>query len=69
MGAALDPPLGAREVCCALCGHRFDPDQHAACQGCPLGSGCALSCCPACGFSTADPSRSRLVRVLRRLRR
>jgi hypothetical protein len=69
MSTVLDPAQRSGEVSCALCGHRFDPGEHAACRGCPLGSGCALSCCPACGFSTADPARSRLLRVLEKLRR
>lgn len=63
------PGTHSGEVACAMCGHRFDPAAHAACQGCPLSSGCALSCCPACGFSTADPARSWLVRAYGKLRR
>jgi Fe2+ transport system protein FeoA len=51
-----------------LCGCRFKPEQHAACPACPLAKGCSLVCCPACGYSTIDPSRSSLVRLGRRFR-
>jgi Fe2+ transport system protein FeoA len=49
---------------CPLCGHSFDPAAHLACQTCPLHAGCHLVCCPACGHTTVDPGRSRLVRWL-----
>jgi len=45
-------------VTCALCGHRFDPAASDACASCPLGRGCALVCCPECGYSVPDASRS-----------
>jgi Fe2+ transport system protein FeoA len=49
---------------CPMCGHRFDPAEHAACIACPLHKGCSLLCCPACGHTTIDPQRSRLARWL-----
>jgi Fe2+ transport system protein FeoA len=48
---------------CLLCGHRFDPAVHLACQGCPLQKGCSAVCCPACGYQTVDPSQSGLART------
>jgi Fe2+ transport system protein FeoA len=53
---------------CPLCGCRFKPEQYAACPACPLAKGCSLVCCPACGYSTIDPSRSSLVRLGRLFR-
>lgn len=48
----------AELVTCALCGHRFDPTASDACASCPLGRGCSLVCCPECGYSVPDASRS-----------
>jgi Fe2+ transport system protein FeoA len=53
---------------CPLCGHRFEPESHGGCASCPVGSGCGTLCCPACGYTTIDASRSALVRLWRRLR-
>ena len=50
---------------CSMCGLSYDPDQHAACQNCPMHSGCNLVCCPKCGYQTVDPRRSKLVRLAR----
>lgn len=71
MAASLhaDPTALRGELQCPMCGCRYDPRQHAACAGCPLNPGCALSCCPACGFSSADPSASLLARAFRKLGR
>lgn len=52
---------------CSMCGHRFDPAGHVACQSCPLQSGCQLVCCPACGFEMVNPDRSVAARWLKRL--
>lgn len=54
--------MTATLIACPLCGHRFDPAAHAACQTCPLHAGCQLVCCPACGHTTVDAGRSRLAR-------
>jgi len=45
---------------CPMCGTRFDPMDNPACGTCPLGSGCRLACCPACGYTTVDPAGSKL---------
>jgi hypothetical protein len=49
-----------------MCGHRFDPAVHIACQACPLQNGCQLTCCPVCGFEMVNPDRSILARLARR---
>jgi Fe2+ transport system protein FeoA len=51
----------AELVSCAMCGHRFDPHETNLCASCPLGKGCSLVCCPNCGYSVPDPSRSTVV--------
>ena len=56
-------------VSCPMCAHRYDPAAGASCDSCPMHSGCALTCCPACGYSTVDPGRSALVGLGRRLAR
>ena len=55
------------ELACPLCDHRFDPRQHEACGSCPLHGGCGNVCCPACGHTTVDPTRSIAVTAGRRL--
>jgi Fe2+ transport system protein FeoA len=57
---------GAELVSCALCRHRFDPRETNICASCPLGKGCSLACCPNCGYSAPDPSRSTVVRLAAR---
>lgn len=57
------------ELTCGMCGNRFDPAANPACGSCPLNPGCLLCCCPACGFSMADPSRSWLARAYGKLSR
>lgn len=52
---------------CAMCGLRFDPAEHVGCASCPMQGGCALACCPACGYSFVDPSTSSVLRLSARL--
>ena len=52
---------GAELMTCAMCGHRFDPRGTSLCASCPLGKGCSLTCCPGCGYSAPDPSRSTVI--------
>ena len=59
--------MSFREIQCSMCGQRFDPDRHIGCQSCPMHSGCNLVCCPACGYQTVDPGRSKLGRLVRSL--
>ncbi len=51
------------QVTCSMCGFRFDPQAHLACQACPLNTGCQVVCCPSCGYQWADPQRSALARL------
>ncbi len=63
-----DTPASQPELLtCSMCGYRFDPDENEACESCPMHRGCALVCCPACGYSEVDPRRSRLVSLVSRL--
>jgi Fe2+ transport system protein FeoA len=52
---------------CSMCGAVYDPAEASGCASCPLGTHCSLSCCPTCGFTSVDVSRSRLARLARRL--
>jgi Fe2+ transport system protein FeoA len=51
---------------CQLCGYEFDAAKMACHTACPLGSRCAIICCPNCGYQVVDESRSRLARLLRK---
>jgi len=55
--------MRSQKIECNFCGYHYDPDQHLACQSCPLHSNCNLVCCPACGYQTVNPQRSFLVRL------
>ena len=59
--------MKTNEIICSMCGTHFDPAKNTACSTCPLQPGCQVVCCPACGFETVDPSRSRLARLASRL--
>lgn len=56
-----DRPAADSTMECGICGHRYDPQGHAGCSGCPLNDGCLLACCPSCGYSMPNPARSRLL--------
>ena len=55
------------EITCPMCGHTFDPDEHAACKACPLQKGCQLVCCPVCGYEMVNPQQSILARLVMNL--
>ena len=59
--------MSLQDIECIMCGYQYDPDQHLACQSCPLHSDCNLVCCPACGYQTVNHRRSFLVRLARYL--
>jgi hypothetical protein len=53
-------------VRCGLCGYRFVPGTETmACARCPMARGCAVICCPRCGYEFV--TESRLVNFLRRI--
>jgi rubredoxin len=52
---------------CTLCGHEFDPAALACHSACPLSAGCAVICCPNCGYHMVNESRSKTVVWLRRV--
>lgn len=45
---------------CAMCGYEFDATALGCHTSCPLSKGCAVVCCPRCGYSTINPARSHL---------
>ena len=51
---------------CPLCCTSFDPSQHSGCDSCPIGAGCQMTCCPACGYSWIEPEQTRSGRLLER---
>lgn len=53
---------------CQLCGYEFDKENLACHVGCPLAQGCAIICCPKCGYQVVDEDRSAMVSALRRLK-
>ncbi|MBE0408597.1 MAG: hypothetical protein IBX69_02570 [Anaerolineales bacterium] len=53
---------------CALCGHVFDPQEHASCPACPLQSACSSVCCPQCGYQTVNEDKSALLNLIGKLR-
>lgn len=63
----LSPPAPApRQVACGLCGHRFAPAAETmGCPRCPMARGCAILCCPRCGYEFV--TESRIVNFFRRL--
>jgi Fe2+ transport system protein FeoA len=58
---------------CALCGYEFDEQALACHSQCPMSAGCAILCCPNCGYQVVDESKawgaSLIKRALSRLRR
>ena len=60
------PPAAANPVQCALCGHRFVPNEATmSCAACPLHRRCAVLCCPHCGYEFV--TESKVVALVRRL--
>jgi hypothetical protein len=55
--------MSVKDIECSLCGYSYNPEQHIACQSCPVHSNCNLVCCPECGYQTVDPQGSLLVRL------
>jgi hypothetical protein len=55
----------ARKETCPLCGAAFDAEGQGCRPSCPMAKGCAVVCCPACGYSF--PQERGLAGGLRRL--
>jgi DNA-directed RNA polymerase subunit RPC12/RpoP len=53
-------------ITCPLCGHHFDPAEHASCQSCPLNRDCGFVCCPECGYQIIYTARSKLANLATR---
>ncbi|MBM4424113.1 MAG: hypothetical protein FJ030_12090 [Chloroflexi bacterium] len=52
---------------CSLCGYEYDETNMACHAACPMSNGCAILCCPNCGYQVVDESKSGLAKLLRRL--
>jgi hypothetical protein len=49
---------------CALCGYEFDEMGLACHTKCPLAKGCAIICCPNCGYQVVDERKSGAVALV-----
>jgi hypothetical protein len=57
---------------CALCGNEFDAQGLGCRPSCPMSAGCAVVCCPRCGYSFPQEAKGLaglLQKALVRLRR
>ena len=52
---------------CALCGYEFDEITLACHSQCPLAKGCAIICCPNCGYQVVDERKSGAVALVRKV--
>lgn len=43
---------------CELCGYEYDEQSLACHVRCPLAAGCAVICCPNCGYRAVDTERT-----------
>ncbi len=52
---------------CALCGYEFDETELDCHTQCPLADGCAIVCCPHCGYQVVDETKSDMVSLARKI--
>ena len=52
---------------CPLCQFEFDERELACHSACALAGGCAIVCCPNCGYQQVDESKLGITQWLRRL--
>ncbi len=52
---------------CPLCGYEFDESAMQCHASCPMNAGCAMLCCPQCGYQMVDETKTRAAGWLRRL--
>ena len=52
---------------CPLCGYEYDETNMACHAACPMSDGCAILCCPNCGYQVVDESKSLVARGLERV--
>ena len=52
---------------CSLCGYEFDEKSLACHSQCPMSDGCAIICCPNCGYQVVDDSKAMGVSILRKM--
>ncbi len=58
------PGTVARQETCPLCGTEFDAAAQGCRPSCPMAKGCAVVCCPNCGYGF--PQEVGLAGLLRR---
>jgi Fe2+ transport system protein FeoA len=51
---------------CPLCNYEFDESQMTCHTSCAFNKGCAVICCPNCGYQMVDESKTRFAGWLRR---
>jgi len=51
-------------IICPMCGCRYNVDEQAACQACPINKDCQMVCCPVCGYKTIDTAGSKLAGIV-----
>lgn len=52
---------------CSLCGFDFDKTSLVCHMRCPLADGCAIICCPNCGYQDVDESKSGAANLIRKV--
>jgi len=52
---------------CALCGYKYDATGLDCHTQCPLADGCAIVCCPNCGYQVVDETKSEIVSVVHKI--
>jgi predicted Zn-ribbon and HTH transcriptional regulator len=53
---------------CELCGFEFDERTLVCHVRCPMAAGCAIICCPNCGYQAVDARQSQAAHWLERMR-
>ena len=51
----MNPTENNTKIRCPQCQREIDPAVRACCSGCTMAKGCALVCCPGCGYSFPMP--------------
>ena len=51
---------------CELCGFEFDERTLVCHVRCPMAAGCAIICCPNCGYQVVDEQKSGVAGLIRR---
>ncbi|MEW5987672.1 MAG: hypothetical protein AB1791_13650 [Chloroflexota bacterium] len=52
-----------------MCGYEFDQTALSCHVECPLAEGCAIICCPNCGYQVVDESKSSAVALAQKMQK